>query len=305
MVKMGITKRRSHGLLASANLFLVMIISIFICTDKASATNWKDVCTLGDTYIERDIILGTGSNPYTCDYCIAWCRTQCSNFGTTALKNPCKYNTPTTPVNCQCCCSKRPSTSPQLPPTPPSVGQFTGGDITDICTFAPQQTYLQINHAQGTDCVMSPQCENKCQESGLLSAGSQCVGTLISGATSPVYGGTYTWIEQCCCRTPPPPPPSPPTPSPPPPSPSPPPPSPPPSPSPPSPSPPPPSPPPSPPPPSPSPTPPPSPPTPPCPSPPSPGACRGCCNSNIDIQISVKSGCNVKLSTPSSLSASL
>ncbi|KAI3876265.1 hypothetical protein MKX03_028495 [Papaver bracteatum] len=53
-------------------------------------------------------------------------------------------------------------------------------NITDICTFAPEQTYLPINHARGTECVLSPQCENKCQERGLLSAGSQCVGRLVS-----------------------------------------------------------------------------------------------------------------------------
>ncbi|KAI3891834.1 hypothetical protein MKW92_018229 [Papaver armeniacum] len=274
MVKMGITRRGSHGLLASANLFLVMIISISVCTDMASATRWQDVCTLGDTYIETDLVFTTPANPYYCDYCITWCMNQCSSFGTSVLQKQCKYNTPTTPVNCQCCCSKRPSTSPQLPPIPSSVGQFTGGDITDICTFAPQQTYLQISHPQGTDCVLSPQCDNKCQETGLVSAGSQCVGAALTGP------GPYTWIEQCCCRTPPPPPPSPlpPIPSPPPPSPPPPPPSPPP--------------------------PSPSPPTPPCPSPPSPGTSCGCCNSNINIQVSVKSGCNVKVSTPSSSSSS-
>ncbi|RZC91595.1 hypothetical protein C5167_027656 [Papaver somniferum] len=78
----------------------------------------------------------------------------------------------------------------------------------------------------------------------------------------------------CCCKKdPPPPPPSPPPPS---------------------------HPPPSPPPPSPSP-PPPSPPS--CPSPPSPGTSCGCCNANTNIQISVKSGCNVKVSTPSSSAA--
>ncbi|KAI3983636.1 hypothetical protein MKX01_042472 [Papaver californicum] len=281
---MGTTRRRSPGfLLAASNPFLLvlMIISIFVCPDLASATRWQDVCTLGDTYIERSFGFATPTSPYYCDYCISWCMTQCSSFGTSRVKNPCSYTAPANPIDCQCCCSKRPSTSPQLPPNPPSVGQFTGGDITNICTFAPGLTYLPINHAQGTDCVLTPQCENKCQETGLISAGSQCVGAAI-------LGDPYTWIEQCCCRTPPSPPPSPPPPSPPPPSPSPPPP-----PSPPS------------------PTPPPSPPTPsppspppsPCPSPPSPGTCCGCCSSNINIQISVKSGGNVKLSTPSSLSA--
>ncbi|KAI3871184.1 hypothetical protein MKW98_015084 [Papaver atlanticum] len=250
MVKIGITRRTSHGVLAGSNLlFLLMIISILICTEMASATRWQDMCTLGDTYIERDF--APPSSLGSCDYCIMWCRNLCSSFGTSALKNPCSYTSPTAPVYCQCCCSKRPSTSPQLPPNPPSVGQFTGGDITDICTFAPEQTYLPINHARGTDCVLSPQCENKCQERGLLSAGSQCVGSLISSEEA------YTWIEQCCCRTPPPPRLSPSPPSPPPPSPSPPPsvfPPPPPV---------------SPPPPSPSPTPPPSPPTP-SPPPPTP-----------------------------------
>ncbi|MCL7040327.1 hypothetical protein MKW94_015551 [Papaver nudicaule] len=268
---MGITRRRSPKLFAGSNLFLV-IISIFVCADMGSATRWKDICTLGDTYIERSY--PGPSTPYSCDYCIDWCNRQCSSFGTTKLKNPCNYVAKTAPVDCQCCCSKRPSSSPQLPPTPPSAGQFTGGDITNICT--PDQTYLPINHTLGTDCVLTPQCENKCQEAGLLSAGSQCVGASI-------FNEAPTWIEQCCCRpAPPPPPPSPsppppptppppppPTPSPPPPSPSPPPPSP----YPPSPSPPPPS---------------------PCPSP-TPGTCCGSCNSDINIQISVTSGCNVKL----------
>ncbi|KAI3876270.1 hypothetical protein MKX03_028500 [Papaver bracteatum] len=298
---MGISRRRSPGLLlaAGSNLFLVMLISISFCTDMASATRWQDICTLGDTYIERDY-----KAPSSCDLCIIFCRDQCASFGTSILKRPCKYTSPTTDVNCQCCCSKRPSTSPQLPSTPSTVGQFTNGDIADICTFAPGQTYLPISHAKGTDCVLTPQCENKCQEQGLLSSGSQCVGAAI-------YGDPYTWIEQCCCRSPPPPPPSPSPPPPPPPSPPPPPPSPspppPPSPSPtPPPSPPPPPPSPSPPPPTPSPPPPippsPSPPPPPCPSPPTPGTCCGCCNSNINIQISVKSGCNAKVSTPASLS---
>ncbi|MCL7024381.1 hypothetical protein MKW94_008676 [Papaver nudicaule] len=249
---MGITRRRSPKLFAGSNLFLV-IISIFVCADMGSATRWQDICTLGDTYIERSY-----KAPSSCDNCIVWCNRQCSSFGTSKLKNPCTFVSYTVPVDCQCCCSKRPSSSPQLPPTPPSAGQFTGGDITNICT--PDQTYLPINHTLGTDCVLTPQCENKCQEAGLLSAGSQCVGASILDEAP-------TWIEQCCCRAGPPPPP--PSPSPPPP----PTPAPPPS---------------SPPPPSPSP---PSPPSP-CPSPPT---CCGSCNSNINIQISVESGCNVKL----------
>ncbi|KAI3876266.1 hypothetical protein MKX03_028496, partial [Papaver bracteatum] len=144
---MGITRRTSPRVLAGSNLFLVIIISISFCTDMVSATRWQDICTVGDTYIERDY-----AAPSSCDNCIVFCMDQCRSFGTSILKNPCNYTSRTTPVNCQCCCSKRPSTSPQLPPTPPTVGQFTNGDIADICTFAPDQKYLPIL----TDCVLTP-----------------------------------------------------------------------------------------------------------------------------------------------------
>ncbi|KAI3956135.1 hypothetical protein MKW98_027449 [Papaver atlanticum] len=168
----------------------------------------------------------------------------------------------------------------------------------EVCN--PNDLYTDVLWAPTTDCTVY--CTNWCRDV-CVSKWGMCI--------------------DCCCKnnlppppppppSPPPPSPSPPPPSPPPPPPSPPPPSPPPpSPPPPSPSPPPPSPPPpppsppppSPPPPSPS-SPPPSPPPPsppPCPSP-EPCSCCGCCNTDVNIQISVTQGGNVKLSTPSSSS---
>ncbi|KAI3866749.1 hypothetical protein MKX03_015991 [Papaver bracteatum] len=154
---------------------------------------------------------------------------------------------------------------------------------------SPNDLYTDVLWAPTSDCTVY--CTNWCRDACVSKFSSTMVNNKCTVANNSVHC-------DCCCKNnlpPPPPSPPPPSPSPPPPSPPPPPPSPPPpSPPPPPPSPPPPSP--SPPPPSP---PPPSPP--PCPSP-EPGSCCGCCNTDINIQISVTQGGNVKLSTPSSLS---
>ncbi|KAI3907481.1 hypothetical protein MKW92_049320 [Papaver armeniacum] len=149
----------------------------------------------------------------------------------------------------------------------------------------PNDLYTDVLWAPTSDCTVY--CTNWCRDACVSKFSSTMVNNKCTVANNSVHC-------DCCCKNnlppppPPPPPPSPPPPSPPPPSPPPPSP-PPPSPPPPSPSPPPPSP------------PPPSPP-PPCPSPPEPCSCCGCCNTDINIQISVTQGGNVKLSTPSSSS---
>ncbi|KAI3865944.1 hypothetical protein MKX03_036803 [Papaver bracteatum] len=201
------SRRRPSGSIAT---LLAIIICMAVCTNMASAW-WQDICTLGDTYVER---LATGATD--CNFCTNWCQGKCPNLKGSMVRSECIN----AGGNCQCCCSKPPTAGPSLPPTPSTAPIFTNGDTSiSICTT--QQTYLQIPHTKGSDCAYRPQCDDKCKEKGaFVSAGSQCIGTSSDGEEK-----AYVWIEQCCCKAappPPPPPPSPPPPSPPPPSPSPP-----------------------------------------------------------------------------------
>ncbi|RZC85654.1 hypothetical protein C5167_026326 [Papaver somniferum] len=128
----------------------------------------------------------------------------------------------------------------------------------------PNDLYTDVLWAPTSDCTVY--CTNWCRDACVSKFSSTMVNNKCTVANNSVH-------RDCCCKNnfPPPPPPSPPPPSPSPPPPSPPPPSP----SPPPPSPPPPSP-------------------PPCPFPEPCSSC-GCCNTDINIQISVKQGGNVKL----------
>ncbi|KAI3841133.1 hypothetical protein MKX03_007861 [Papaver bracteatum] len=153
---------------------------------------WANICTLGDTYIERNY-----RDVSDCSLCTNWCASQCSTVGGSVVKNPCGHEN--TWLICQCCCSKPPPsspTSPSLPADPSSAPNFTDGTIGDICKV--KQPYIQIHHTQGSDCALNFQCDNKCKEKGFVGAGSQCMGTSGDG-----YGQSYTWMEQCCCAIPP------------------------------------------------------------------------------------------------------
>ncbi|MCL7036869.1 hypothetical protein MKW94_008822 [Papaver nudicaule] len=171
---------------------LAMIICMSVCTDMASAW-WANICTLGDTYIERNY-----RDASDCSLCTNWCASQCSTAGGSVVKSPCGHEN--TWLLCQCCCSKSPAhspPSPSLPADPSSAPNFTDGTIGDICKV--KQPYIPIEHTQASGCPLNPQCANKCEQKGFVSAGSQCMGTSGDG-----QGQTYTWIEQCCCDIPPP-----------------------------------------------------------------------------------------------------
>ncbi|MCL7043679.1 hypothetical protein MKW94_011707 [Papaver nudicaule] len=184
---MAATRRRPTGSVAT---LLAIVVCMAVCTDMASGW-WANVCTRGDTYIERNIKGAT-----SCDSCTNWCKNMCSTVGGSVLKNPCQ---PSAMYNCQCCCSKPPTSAPSLPPTPSSATPFTIGNLDSVCTS--EQTYLMIPHTQGSDCALKPQCEEKCKEKGaFVSAGSQCIGTSGDGEEK-----SYSWIEQCCCKAAPPP----------------------------------------------------------------------------------------------------
>ncbi|KAI3953323.1 hypothetical protein MKW92_039404 [Papaver armeniacum] len=252
---MGLTRRSSFpDLFASACSYL-SLMTVWLSIQMSSATTWANICTLGETYTETSVAPPHGGY----EVCTNWCESECKALGSTVVQKPCiNYNNPNAYIHIQCCCSKPTppsSSSPSLPPTPSSFQSFDSGNagFRDICTSG--QTYLTIEHSQGVDCVHKSQCENKCNEKDLVSAGSQCVGAL-----SPDIRGVYTWTEQCCCKapppSPPPPPPSPPPPSPPPPTPPP-------------------------------PSPPPPLPPPPTPTPPSPPSCSCCGSSNVNINIQI------------------
>ncbi|KAI3994731.1 hypothetical protein MKX01_002347 [Papaver californicum] len=135
----------------------------------------------------------------------------------------------------------------------------------EVCN--PNDLYTDVLWSPTSDCTVY--CTNWCTDECVTKWASTMVKNKCTVANNSVHC-------DCCCKNnlpPPPPPPSPPPPSPPPPSPPPPPP------------------------------PPPSPP--PCPSPPEQCSSCGCCNKDINIQISITQGGNVKLSTPSSSSAAV
>ncbi|MCL7037540.1 hypothetical protein MKW94_021025 [Papaver nudicaule] len=201
---MGMAKRRSPGSCAASNL-LVMIICISIYTEMGSAW-WPNVCTPGDTYIERNHI----NRAEGCPLCDDWCNSQCSSIGRSVAKKNCQ--TPSPYVDCQCCC-KAPEPAPcspappSLPPAPPSPppppGNWPDGSLNaHIC--AAGQEYVEIEHDDITSCALKPQCEEKCKEKGLFSAGSQC-----AGGSRDYVGSEYFWFEQCCCGDKPPPSPAP------------------------------------------------------------------------------------------------
>ncbi|KAI3896137.1 hypothetical protein MKX03_013604 [Papaver bracteatum] len=203
---MGMTRRGSPYLSAGYNLLLVIIISMSIYAETGSAW-WPDICTPGDTYVERNHI----NIPEKCDssVCSDWCSSECASIGRPVAKTNCQQPPPY--LDCQCCCKAptpapcsppSPSLPPSPPPPPPVDGKWPDGSLnTNVC--ASGQEYVQITHENINDCSLKPQCENKCKEKGLYSAGSQCV-----GSSRDYQGGNYSWFEQCCCTNVPPPPPT-------------------------------------------------------------------------------------------------
>ncbi|KAI3877153.1 hypothetical protein MKX03_010420 [Papaver bracteatum] len=198
---MAVTWRRPTGSVAT---LLAIITCMAVCTDMASAW-WANICTRGDTYIERNINGAT-----SCASCTNFCSSMCSDTGGSVVRDECQ---PSGWYNCACCCSHPPTSSPSLPPTPSSGTPFTDGahNTDNICSS--EQKYLMIPHTKGPDCTLRSQCDNRCKEEGaFVGAGSQCIGTSGNG-----QGTNFQWFEQCCCNQAPPP--SPPPPPPPPPSP--------------------------------------------------------------------------------------
>ncbi|KAI3852337.1 hypothetical protein MKW92_007520 [Papaver armeniacum] len=202
---MGVTRRGSPSLSAGSNLLLMIIICMSIYAEMGAAW-WPDICTPGDTYVERNHI----NIPEKCDssVCSDWCNSECASIGRPVAKTNCQQPPPY--LDCQCCCKAptpppcsppSPSLPPSPPPPPPVDGKWPDGSLnTNVC--AAGQEYVQITHEDINDCSLKPQCETKCKEKGLYSAGSQCVGS------SRDYQGTnYSWFEQCCCTNVPPPPP--------------------------------------------------------------------------------------------------
>ncbi|XP_026444740.1 basic proline-rich protein-like [Papaver somniferum] len=191
-------------------IFLISIAS----TSQMTSAWWDNICTPGDTYVERNYVR---TPPPPCSTCKTWCQGQCSGIKGSMVRDECSRQN--TYLNCQCCCKKPPpSTSspptPSLPPATSTPPPFSNSKKTpkEICTKGQQ--YQLITRPDGVQCSLQPICEKNCKGKGRLSAGSQCIGT---------YGdriARFTWMEQCCCGNaippPPPPSPSPPPPSPPP-----------------------------------------------------------------------------------------
>ncbi|RZC52862.1 hypothetical protein C5167_021288 [Papaver somniferum] len=189
-----ITKKRS-----SSYCVFAIVVSIFVYAEMVSA--WKNMCVPGDIYMDLTVNI---TDP-KCNNCTTWCKSECSKFELSMVKDTdkCLVKSPT--LRCKCCC-ETPS-SPEKPPLPPSASEFNVTEPEpynyEICEG--NQTSEKFKHPDGKRCIHKPLCEEYCNEKGLSKARSECVAAAYN---------TYrlNWYEQCCCeKLVPPPPPAPPT----------------------------------------------------------------------------------------------